>query len=261
MTINRREFGLVSVGLAVSGGAALAKPPTIALLVPAYFYPAGEGRKTWDRMIASATQAPIVAIANPDSGPGVKRDPNYTEVLDRALKGGVTLIGYVSTRYGQRTVGQARADMDRWLALYPQIRGFFLDEQSSDVGKLNHYAALGKHARRVAPKGRLVANPGTICDERYIAERTSDVFCLFENRQGFDVFQPPPWAAKYPSDRFAVIPYAIEGEAAMRVALKKAVGHRIGSVFVTDAMGANPYDRLPRYWEPEVRAIATVNGN
>ena len=71
MPMNRREFGLVSLGLAASGlGAAKPPAPKLSILVPSYFYPAGKGRDDWNRMIASAKDAPITAIVNPDSGPG-----------------------------------------------------------------------------------------------------------------------------------------------------------------------------------------------
>lgn len=257
--MNRREFGLSTLGLAAFAGAADPKPPRMSLLVPAYFYPGGDGRKAWDGLIGAASRAPVVAIANPASGPGATRDPNYTKVLDRARREWVTLIGYISTLHGKRPVAEARADMDLWPRLYPQIRGFFLDEQASDPAKLALYEDLSAHGRKVLPGGKTVANPGTICDEAYIARKTSDVACLFEHFQGYDAFRPPAWAAKYEPGRFAVIPYAIDGVEGMRRAIRDAASRRIGWIFVTDHRGANPYDRLPSYWEDEVKAVAAMN--
>src|SRR5262245_57939330 len=73
--------------------------PTLRLLVPAYFYPAGEGLKDWERLLAAAGRAPLVAVVNPASGPGKAADPNYVKLLERAAKTKITLIGYVSTSY------------------------------------------------------------------------------------------------------------------------------------------------------------------
>jgi hypothetical protein len=260
MPLNRREFGLVSLGLAASGlGAAAANAPTLSILVPAYFYPAGDGRDDWDRMIASAAHAPITAIVNPASGPGKTRDPNYTAVLDRATQGKLALIGYVSTHYTEVPLATAKGAIDRWLDLYPQIRGFFFDEQTSDAAKVGYYTDLAAHARAARPGALIVANPGTNCDESYVASRTSDVVCLFENGRGFDRFRPPPWSATYEPGRFAAIPYAIPEAEAMRRTLRELVARRIGVVYVTDDSGANPYDRLPRYWDAEVQAVAAIN--
>jgi hypothetical protein len=259
MTVTRREFGLASLGLALSAGAAPPKPPKMSLLVPAYFYPAGQGLKDWDRMIASASVGPITAIVNPASGPGQAVDPNYVTVVDRAVKGKLALIGYVSTHYTEHPLADAKADIDRWLALYPQVGGFFFDEQASDVARIGYYLDLAAHARSRLSGARIVANPGTTCDEAYVARKTSDVVCLFENSRGFDAYRPPPWTSKYDPGRFAVIPYAIPQAEAMRRVLKEAETHRAGVVFVTDASGANPYDRLPLYWGDELKAVEAMN--
>ncbi|MFO0889189.1 MAG: hypothetical protein U0790_08620 [Isosphaeraceae bacterium] len=44
--------------------------PPLGLLVPAYFYPAGEGLKSWERLIEAAGKVPIVAVANPGMARG-----------------------------------------------------------------------------------------------------------------------------------------------------------------------------------------------
>ena len=49
--------------------------PRLQLLVPAYFYPSGPGMKAWQHLMADSAKVPIVAIANPSSGPGELEDP------------------------------------------------------------------------------------------------------------------------------------------------------------------------------------------
>ena len=34
---------------------------------------------------------------------------------------------------------------------------------------------------------------------------------------------------------------------------------RAGCIYITDDTGANPWDRLPSYWEEEVAAVAAEN--
>lgn len=234
-----------------------AAPPARTLLVPAYFYPAGKGLKEWDRLIASGRKAPILAIANPASGPGEKPDPLYTAVLTRAEESGIVLIGYVSTRYAKRPAEQIIDDLRRWPRFYPQVRGFFLDEQAGAAASVPFYENLAVHARRILPKARIMANPGTTCEAAYVARKTSDVVCLFEGpASGFPAWKPPRWTADVPADHFAAIAYDVPRPDAMHRILREWRAKRFGVVYVTDARGENPYDRLPGYWEDEVQFVA-----
>jgi hypothetical protein len=58
--------------------------PRLRLLVPAYFYSAGESLKQWDRLLESPDPTAVVVIANPDSGPGKVAYPDYVRAIDRA---------------------------------------------------------------------------------------------------------------------------------------------------------------------------------
>ncbi len=104
---------------------------SLRILVPAYFYPAGEGLREWDRLLAAADDVPIAAIVNPASGPGKGGDPNYVTLLRRARKTKLTLIGYVPLSYAKRPLADVRADVDTWLRHYPDLDGILFDEQPS----------------------------------------------------------------------------------------------------------------------------------
>jgi hypothetical protein len=45
----------------------------------------------------------------------------------------------------------------------------------------------------------------------------------------------------------------------MKQALNDAVAKKIGYCYVTDGQGANPWGRLPSYWDAEVAAIQKLN--
>jgi hypothetical protein len=45
----------------------------------------------------------------------------------------------------------------------------------------------------------------------------------------------------------------------MRECLLQAVERNAGWVYVTDAAGANPWERLPRYWDDESATVAEIN--
>jgi hypothetical protein len=235
------------------------QPPRVRLWVPAYFYPAGEGLKDWDRLIAAASRAPIVVIVDPDNGPGKLADPNYVAVLDRARRACATLVGYVSTHYTQHSLAQAKADVDRWVRLYPQIQGIHADEQSSDAAHVGYYADLYDNARKKIPHALVLTNPGTTCAPEYLVRPAADAVCLYERDKGFPEFHMPDWTRRYPPDRFAVVVYRVADAGTMRAYLRQAVRQGIGKVYFTDAGGNNPYDRLPSYWDEEVLTVQRLN--
>lgn len=157
--------------------------------MPAYFYPAGEGAKHWDRLLAAAEDVPIVAIVNPDSGPGKGAD--------------------------------------------------------------------AAHARGQKETKLVVFNPGTTCDERFVSEGAADAACLFEGPKALDAATLPDWARKK-SRQVVVLSYKIATAGDMRKCVANAATNQVGYLYITDD-GANPWDRLPSYWDDEVKAVREVN--
>jgi hypothetical protein len=228
--------------------------PRAQLLVPAYFYPAGARAKDWDRLFAAADKVPVMAIVNPASGPGKAVDDNYATVFARARRSSITLLGYVSTNYAKRPLGDVKADVDTWLALYPNVKGIFVDQQASAADAIDYYDALYKYVRTARKLRLVVTNPGTICAEEYFTRPALDVGCLFEGMSPADGSTLPSWKAKV-SRRIAVIEYKVATAAAMQAGLKELLAKKIGHVFITDGDLPNPYDHLPPYWEAEVAAV------
>lgn len=253
---------LLGSALFLCGGApGSAAPPACGLLVPAYFYPEGNGLAHWDTLIQDAAREPkleIVAIVNPASGPGRRVDANYTRVVERCRKAGVKLVGYVSTDYGKRPAEAVKADVDRWHEFYPQVQGIFFDEQASGADKIDWYADVAAHARKTIPKAYLVSNPGTHCDAGYAAKLTADTYVLFEEQKGFERYRAPAWAASHPPSRAAILVHSLPEAAAMKQQLEKAIRDRAGYLYLTDDLLPNPWDRLPTYWAEEVAALRTT---
>lgn len=247
-------------GLNLASGSAA--PPAEAkvvlhpkLLVPAYFYPAGAGRKYWDQLIQAAARVPVIAIANPASGPGVQADSNYTTVITQAQAANVKVIGYVSTSYANRPLSEVTADVDRWVMLYPKIQGIFFDEQASAGDKVDYYLALRQHTLTKIPQAFTVTNPGTECAEVYFSKNVADTICIIEKGAGLEAYQPPAWATKYPAERFYGLAYQVKKPAGMQASVKAAPKKHLGYVFITDDVLENPWDTLPPYWESLVRAL------
>lgn len=240
--------------VAVTGGATPMK-----LLVPAYFYPGGDGQREWDRLINSPAATATVAIVNPASGAGETEDPNYARVLERARQKGVTVIGYVSTKYGDRPLSDVKAEVDRWVRFYPRIQGIFFDEQASAADRVPYYAALYEYVRKERGLALVVNNPGTLCAEEYVARPAADVVCLGELVKDFGAYRRPAWADRYPPERFSAYLSAADSEAQMQRAIAAMRSQRIGHCYVTDGQLPNPWARLPPYWEAEVEAARPAN--
>ena len=247
------------VGAACRDLEAAPRSPKLRILVPAYFYPAGPGLAEWDALIAAAKDVPVVAITNPASGPGEKVDPAYTQVLQRAIAAGVTVVGYVSTSYAKRPIADVEADVAGWPRLYPGIQGIFFDEQVSSAASVDYYATLYAAARAKVRNGLVINNPGVPCAEEYFSRPATDVGCIFEHHEGFDLFHRPSWKRDWPRERFAGLVYRVAGQEAMQQAVRKAVRERLGYFYVTDAGGVNPWDRLPTYWKAEVAEVRRIN--
>jgi hypothetical protein len=240
--------------------------PTIAatqhrlhLLVPAYIYPVGAGGKEWQRLIDAASKVKIVAIANPASGPGEERNVDYSAVFAKASRHGVTLVGYVSTQYAARTWDEIRNDIDRWVQFYPQIRGFFFDQQPSEGRHAALYARIRDYARQKLRDPLLITNPGVPCDGIYLADAVSDVTCIFQNHEGFDQFEMTAALKGYEPSRFAALPYNVADAESMRALIKDAILKRIGYLYISDAKPPNQWNALPKYWEAEVDVVSHLD--
>jgi hypothetical protein len=232
----------------------------IRLLVPAYFYPAGEGAREWDRLLESPARSRIVAIVNPASGPGRAVDPNYAAIFEKAKRSEVTLVGYITTSYGRRPLGEVEADVDRWIQLYPGIRGIFFDEQSSGEDQVDYQAALYQYVRGRKKLDLVLTNPGTACSERYLSRPTTDAACLFEGPLAAGEIPLPAYASRSAAKgRVAALPYGVDTADRMRKCLESAVEKGVGYLYITDSAGPMPWSRLPRYWDEEAAAAIRAN--
>jgi len=226
--------------------------------VPAYIYPGGDGRKEWERLIGAASKVEIVAIANPNSGPGDGRNIDYAAIFTEASNQGITLVGYVSTDYGKRPQPEIKNDVDSWVQFYPQIRGFFFDQQPREGRDAVHFAELRDYVKRKIRDPLVITNPGVPCDEAYLAQAVSNVTCVFVNYQGFEQFELPATLKAYDPSRFAAMPYNISDVETMQRVVKDAIIKRIGYLFVSDAKPPNQWGKLPDYWEAEVDTVSRV---
>ncbi len=261
-----RRFGMVAKKVLVpSVVAALlvvsmswrARSGSAMFLVPAYFYPSGAGLDDWNRLARDAGSVNIEAILNPASGPGASQDPNYVAVVNKLRIAGGHVLGYVSTRYGDRDMTAVKNDIDKYILLY-NINGLFIDEMANSQVRLPYYQELYQYIKGVNSDFKVIGNPGMAYTlEGYLD--AADTLVIFEGSLAlYGNFRPmviAPWVANYPRRRFANIVYAATSATDLMQALDQAGHTRAGSVYVTEGRLPNPYQGLPNYWGHEVAAI------
>ncbi len=226
-------------------------------LVPAYFYPDGDGLAAWNQLIIDAESINIEVILNPASGPGTAQDPNYVAVVNNLRSAGGGVFGYVSTQYGNRDITAVIEDINTYVKFY-KINGIFVDEMANTLEKVPYYEELYHSIKKLDSDFKVVGNPGMpYTVESYL--RAADTLVIFEGTAAayahFQPFITAPWVANHPPNRFANIVYALKSTTELHRAFVAARRTNAGSVFVTDGGLPNPYAGLPHYWVQQVAAL------
>ena len=211
-------------------------PPFTGTIVPVYFY----NTTLWDELAQiDCNGCLFLVIVNPNNGPGNQTDPNYTRFIDELNANGKIPIGYVYTKWASRNITDVEGDIDTWLKLYPNIRGFFIDEVSTAEDNLTYYKRLVSYIRE---KGNytVVFNPGTTPAEGYFP--LADYTVIYEdNEDNLGSFNGSPLPSKS-----GCIVYGVSSEDWKSVA-NSLVGE-CSILYLTDGNGSNPYDHIPPYF-------------
>ena len=207
------------------------------IIVPLYSYP-GE---VWDNLIKekkSHPSVPIVAIINPDSGPGV-RDTNYVTGIKKLQSAGIIVLGYVYThKVDAGTIKNYVDDYKNWY----NVNGIFFDQMSNVHGNETFYAHLSSYAKSIG-LNYTVGNPGTDTLPSYIG--TVDNMVLYDNPglpQVSSLFGG--WHANFTRNNFSVISYGITDINKTNV---ENIAKHVQYMYVTNSTLPNPFTNLPKY--------------
>ena len=95
------------------------------LMVPLYMDP-GSDWTTLVQVKNAHPSVPIVAIANPNTGPGSSIDSSYVTGIAQLQAAGIEVVGYVHTLYGSRSTSTLETEMNEWHKCY-HVTGIFFD--------------------------------------------------------------------------------------------------------------------------------------
>lgn len=238
----------------------------LQILIPLYSYPNHYNPKTyiWRKVAAAQKQVLITAIINPNNGPGIG-SPNrdYLQGMKDLRAAGVTILGYVFTKYGDRSITKVKADIDIYNSYY-DIDGIFLDEAASSIDKLNYYQEVYKYIKAKSKLRTVILNQGTHTHEDYLTRPAADNVVIFENyTQNWLRYQTDTYINKYNSKHFSSLIHTVPNAATMKSHIDRAVARNVGYIYITDDSPDNPdkdpWNSLPSYWQEEVNYIESVN--
>ena len=249
--MKRLWLGLI-VATAVGANAA-----PLGILVPSYFDPSSG---LWDELNFAATRVPLVAIMNPNNGPGTKQNANYVAAVNSLRATGGRVIGYVYTSYAARDTNTVTADIDRYFSFYA-VDGIFLDEMTddADTSHLDYYAVLYQYIQRQGTNLVVVGNPGINTQETYLTRPAADMLVTFESNTGYPALVVDGWVTKHLAQQFSHLPYNVASAATLTNYINLAASRNAGWIYVTDDTLPNPWDTLPAYWTNEVNYIRSLN--
>jgi hypothetical protein len=213
-------------------------------MIPLYTYPG----TTWTEVIAVAKanpRVPIIAIINPDSGQGTSLDSNYVAGVSNLRSAGVTVLGYVWTRYASREIAAVKSSMSAYKNWY-SVDGAFLDEMSNVPGNEAYYSLLDDYAGLIG-LSLTIGNPGDDIPASYVG--TLDTIVIHEGQGLPDPSSLRGWHSNHPKGNFAMIAYGVRN--LDRSYLSK-ISPSVGYVYITDAKLPNPYGTL----SPHLASIA-----
>ena len=221
------------------------------LMIPLYMDPNSD----WDLVVSIQKiypALPIVAIINPNSGPGTAQDPLYVAGIKKLLDVGVTVVGYDHTSSAARSIADVKTDIDSYVSFYPNIQGIFFDEMQADAsGDESYYQTASDYAKS---KGftMTIGNPGTKTPLSYMP--TVDYVVISENIVTADLKDYGEYSAYYSHLVMMVI-----NQATIPTAWVEKAKGMIGWIYVTSYTLPDPYHTLPSYMSTLAGQLANAN--
>jgi len=230
-----------------TGGTPAVTSSSAGTIVPLYTSPT-DG--SWSAIIAAASAHPtvhVVAIVNPNTGPGSARSASYTTGIADLQAAHIVVIGYVGTNYGGNSVSSVEAKIDTWKSFYPTLQGIFFDEQSHDTGEITYYKTISQYAKS---KGLsyTVGNPGASVPTAYVG--ALDTMLVYESAGLPAMTALSPYSG-YPKANFGVIPYATSFDATFVQNARKYVQY----IYLQTDNLPNPWNSLTPYFSQLLAAL------
>lgn len=215
-----------------------ASSASLSLVVPAYFHPVVAPKK-WQKLVTLSPSLRAV-IVNVHNGPGEELDPTYLPIIDSLKGAGIRILGYVDTDYGRREPSLIGQEVSTYRDRYG-LNGVFMDQVPSGLDQLDHYAQCVV-AARTAGSPFVVLNAGAEPHPGYVD--LANVTVTFEGPWiDYKSLRVSDWVYRFPASRFCHLVHSMP-RGAFAHGLELAARRHVGSVFLTDGRGSNPWDHV-----------------
>jgi hypothetical protein len=221
------------------------------IYVPLYVYPGAGGMESYDRIIQAKLVHPrlsVLVAINPSSGPGAGKDDNYVQAIGRLRSAGISVIGYVYTKWGKRGLASVAADIRRYRTWYG-LEGVLVDEFSTDPAKASYYLAVRRYSQSLGMTF-VMGNPGTDVPAQFVG-MLADNFTIYENAGLPDSERLGGWHAEHDRANWSCCAHS----AHFNEKHLMDVSRHLGFLYATDDTPPNPYDRLSSYFERLVQVF------
>src|SRR3989441_12985167 len=208
----------------------------------------------WQPLIAAKQahpRVPIIAMINPNSGPGTSYDSNFNTGINNMRASGIIVLGYIGTKYCAMSIATAEGQIDTYHSFY-KLDGFLFDEIKNTSGCESYYSTLTNYAKSTYGDTLIIGNPGTSTIQSYVG--TVDNIIIYES-QGL------PSISTLQSRTFGLAKsgfcFDAYGVGTLDPTYAAQASQYVGCMQITDDSGSNPYDTLPSYLSSEIAALDT----
>ncbi|HEX5458053.1 MAG TPA: spherulation-specific family 4 protein [Candidatus Nitrosotalea sp.] len=220
------------------------------MIVPLYSYPGND----WDTLVKekqSHPSVPIVAIINPDSGPGTK-DTNYLYGIQKLQSAGIKVIGYIYTaNIGYNAITSYINDYKDWY----HVNGIFFDQMSNVKGNETFYASLTNYSKSVG-LNFTVGNPGIDTLPSYIG--TVNNMVIYDNPNLPPDLSFEGWHKNFTKSNFSFIAYGVN---ATNKAYVENMSRLVQYMYISNTMLPNPFNSLPGYFDTMMNLLDMQQNN
>src|SRR2546426_7881615 len=248
---------LSSVLALVPATALAASTPTFGnsgLAIPLYTYPCFTTTQcTWTTVI-QARQAypsvPLLAVINPNSGPGRTKDPNYVQGIKNLQAAGVVVLGYVWTGYGRVSLSKVESQVSSYKNWY-SVNGIFFDGMAYVTGSEKYYSTLNNYVKSLGMTYTM-GNPGTTTLTSYIGTLDSIIIYESAGTPSPSYLTSATFYPSYSKSNFGFLAYSVPS---LDTSFETSASTYVQWLYITDDGLPNPYDTLPSYFMTEVAAL------
>lgn len=243
------------------------------LLYPIYSDPPSGIFSGLITLMATYPNVPVIAILNPDSGPGPSQSSAYVTAINQLHTAGALVFGYIETGYGILNHDQnpqnettIKADITAWESFYPNVDGIFMDEMD-DTGSATGCTSItgGNCITLYQQLNAFVNSTGFPVTYGNPGENTISAYFNSSppaaNR--YMVWEINAYGTAANINNAGLCSYyncaSVEFDVAYSAPDFLVMMQNSAWVFMTDQPTANPYNAAPTYLSTEMAAISAFN--